>query len=281
MRRSVFRGDMRNRSQGCSKPSLGLVGLSVFASLATVVCSISPAFAQAEAAPPDVAPAPPETGVPVTPPGEAPPSQAQPTSDDRPLPPPPPKAASTSPSPGYNPNANYNNSGSPSSYYPQRPPTGVYRPFSFSLGLGPGLLTRKNDLEKTSAGGVAHSVRFGFGVQPNLSVTLGYEGTAVRKNGYATSQSALLVGVQYFVAQVLYLRVGMGIANETDEDDNGFVTDQDGFGFQGVAGVDLIQSSNVSLALEAGLLVGQYAGYKATGPETWSSAGINMVFSLY
>jgi len=144
------------------------------------------------------------------------------------------------------------------------------------------VLALLNDGKKSSAGGIAYSVRFGFGVKPDLSITLGFDGAAAQKNGTKASQSALLLGVQYFITQVIYLRAGMGVANETEEDEFGaLLVDQDGFAFQGGAGVDLIQASSLSLALEAGMLLGHYAGAAGSSGENWASLGLNLVFSLY
>ena len=233
------------------------------------------AFGQAEADP-NAATAPqPSTSAPA----EPAPTTAGP--DERPMPPPPPRSGSGS---GYNPQG-YNGQGynpQNSGYYPPPAPQGVYRPFSFSVGLGPGFLALKNDeVDYDSAGGVVYSLRFGFGVQPNLSVVLGYEGATAQKNGSRRNQDALLLGIQYFVHQVVYVRGGIGIANETEEDAIGVFVDQNGFAMQGALGVDLIQASNVSLSLEGGLLVGQYPGALDSDGETWTSGGLSLVFSLY
>ncbi|MDX2021863.1 MAG: hypothetical protein SF187_16620 [Deltaproteobacteria bacterium] len=235
-----------------------------------------PALAQAEADPnPPAAPATAEA------PAEPVPTTAVP--DERPMPPPPPRAT-TSGGTGYNPQG-YNAQGyNPqySGYYPPPPPQGVYRPFSFSVGLGPGFLALKNEtVDNSSSAGAVYSLRFGFGVQPNLSIVLGFEGASAQKDGVRANQDALLLGIQYFFHQVIYVRGGMGIANETEEDNLGIAVDQNGFAFQGALGVDLLQSSNVALSLEGGVLVGRYPGEPNSDGETWTSGGLSLVFSLY
>lgn len=273
MRQSVFQPNHGRRSTHIDHEKKRLVGFVSFAAFAFTLCSLTQAFAQAEAEPAVPPPAKP-TNANVA-------EASPPTNDQRPLPPPPPRAAATSGGTGYNPQTNYN-SGYPRNYYPPAPPSGTYRPFSFSFGIGPGLMAFRNDDLKESAGGVAYSVRFGFGVQPKLSITLGFDGSSAQLPSTNASQSALVLGVQYFIAQVLYLRAGMGLAHETDEDKaSGLVVDQDGLALQGGVGVDLIQASNLSLALEAGVLVGHYAGAVGLGDENWTSLGLNLVFSLY
>jgi hypothetical protein len=124
-------------------------------------------------------------------------------------------------------------------------------------------------------------LRFAFGVQPNLSIVLGFEGATAQKNGIRANQDAVVLGVQYFFHQLLYVRGGIGLANETEEDALGVTVDQDGFALQGAVGVDVIQASNVSLAIEAGLLHGRYPGAVDSDGETWTSGGLSLVFSLY
>gem|GEM_PF-4619560 len=281
MRQSVFQESNTHRSTRGAQGIRRLAGFTAFASLAFGLCSATQAFAQAAPEPPPPTPATPTDSNVAEAAPSVPISQPETSSDQRPLPPPPPRAAATSDGTGYNPQANYN-SGYPRNYYPPATPTGTYRPFSFSFGIGPGVLALRNDQEKSSSGGVAYGVRFGFGVKPDLSITLGFDGAAAQKNGTRASQSALVLGVQYFITQVIYLRAGMGVANETEEDEVGAtLVNQDGFAFQGGAGVDLIQASSLSLALEAGMLVGFYAGAPGSNGENWTSLGLNLVFSLY
>lgn len=249
----------------------GLLAIALgIATMASSLAQPKNAFAQAEAEP-----------SPTAEPNGAPEPQTLanpggPTSapDERPMPPPPPRGATTGGGSGYDPNAPYNSNYPRTVYQPA--PSNTFRPFSFSVGLGPGALILRTSDGRSTASGATYSLRFGFGVQPKTSITLGWEGSSAQKNGYSYSQDALLLGVQHFVTQVLYLRMGMGIATETD---NEFIDtfSQEGFAFQGAIGVDLLQASNISLSLEGGLLVGNYPD----SGETWTSAGANLVFSLY
>lgn len=247
-----------------------IAGMSAFAFL---FLGAGQALAQAQPEAPAATPQPAGAGAEA----DAEPQGApQDAADSRPMPPPPPRTSSNASGTGYNPSTSY----TPPSYYPPTPPDGVWRPFTFSVGLGPGFLALDNDEIKQADGGVAYSLRFGFGVQPNLSVTLGFEGASGYRLGVATTQTALLLGVQYFVSQVIYIRGGMGVA-EVEEVRDQLVVGQQGFGFQGALGVDLIQAPNLSLSLEAGLLVGRYPGAVGSNGETWTSGGLNLVFSLY
>lgn len=253
----------------------GLLALAIgIATLASSLAQPHKAFAQAE-------PEPNSAAAPAADPNGAPEPQtlANPAGpvaapDERPMPPPPPRGATTGGGSGYDPNAAYNSS-SPRPVY-QPAPYNNFRPFSFSVGLGPGALYHRSADETSSAAGATYSLRFGFGVQPRTSITLGWEGSSAQREGRTASQDALILGVQHFVSQVIYLRLGMGIVTETDNFE-GVALSQEGFAFQGGAGVDLLQASNISLALEGGLLIGTYPDYG----ETWTSAGVNLVFSLY
>lgn len=191
--------------------------------------------------------------------GPAQEGQPTPAVDDRPLPPPPPTGGSQ----GY----------PADGQYPPPPPDGVYRPFSFTLGAGLGLVRLGPDAH--NARGLSYALRFGFGVQPNLNVTLGFEGATGWKDDVLESQDAFLVGLQYFLAQVLYVRGAFGVANETVRDAVLVHWDQTGLGFQGAVGVDLVQGPSVALSLEAAALLGRYADATST------SGGINLLLSLY
>ena len=263
-----------NRSPAAETNCFGLRGLNFIAGMsafAVLLCTSSQALAQAEPESPTAAPAPGSEAV------AEPQAAPQESADSRPLPPPPPRSSANTGGTGYNPSTSY----TPPTYYPPTPPDGVWRPFTFSVGLGPGFLALNNDKVKQADGGVAYSLRFGFGVQPNLSVTLGFEGASGYREGVTATQTALLLGVQFFATQLIYIRGGMGVANEEEVRDQLVIVDQQGFGFQGALGVDLIQAPNLSLSLEAGLLVGRYPGAIGSNGETWTSGGLNLVFNLY
>ncbi len=225
--------------------------------------------AKAEAGPAEAAPTAAEPS-PATPAANAAGPEATTAVDERPFPPAPPQTGAAPG--GYAENQGYGTQGSG---YPPPPPDGVYRPFSFTLGAGPGILRLNNGLDTSPAWGISYALRFGFGIQPDLIFTMGFEGTSATKNGTLASQDALLLGLQYFVSQLAYVRGAMGIANETEEDANEIYMDQNGLALQGALGVDLVQGANVALSLEAAVMLGRYS------TETWTSGGLNLLFSLY
>ncbi|MCG5051867.1 MAG: hypothetical protein KA712_02810 [Myxococcales bacterium] len=277
---------MRNsrRSGGAPRPvgTAGIVGLWLLgASFPAAAWAQEPGPPPAEGTPQPGTVAPPPQAEAAPPAGQAEPAPPESGSDPRALPPPPPRGYQQGGAPqaqgspyGYGYQPSYGAQGQ--SYMPPPLPRGVFRPFSFGVGAGPGVLSLRGDNSQTERG-ISYMVRFGFGVEPNLSVTVAFEGAAATSNGTLASQDALLLGVQYFVSQVLYLRGGVGIANETERDPDTDVVfvDQNGFALQGGVGVDLIQSASVSLGLEASALLGQYPD------ETWIGGGLNLVFSIY
>lgn len=232
-----------------------------------------PATLGAEPAPAEPEPAPAEPGgaspaapgpaEPTPPPTAEGALQAAPSPEDgRPLPPPPPRRAAG----GY---------GAGSEPYFGPPEDGVYRPLSFTLGAGLGFI-RGNDLpDPDLVQGISYALRLGFGVQEDLLLTLGFEGSSARKDGTLGTQEAFLIGIQYFLAQVFYVRGAMGVANQVEEDATAIYMDQNGFGLQGALGLDLVQSEHVALSLEGMVLHGRYS------EETWTGGGLSLLFTLY
>lgn len=167
----------------------------------------------------------------------------------------------------------------PSPAYLPPPPIadGIYRPLSLSLAVGPGWLGYRdgqhhddNDL------GIAYGLRLGFGLGRNVALTLGFEGTGATKAGYSFRQEAYLVGLQIFLARVLYLRGGVGFGNVTQSDGLYlYGTDGPGFAANAAAGIELVQSSSSSLALEATATAVRYDA------SSWVMSAIDLVFSFF
>jgi hypothetical protein len=245
------------------------------ACLATTLLATSPAFAQTEPAPPPAA------------------DQAPPPS--RPYPPPPPPPIDQTPYPQTQyppppPGAGYPTGHSylepPSGYYPG---AGIYRPISFSVGLGPSALVGpKSCLPDGSCSGV-HDLalsynlfRLGFGVARNLSFIISFEGAGTSSISPQTgesswlSQSVLTGGLQVHILPPLYLRggIGAGWVNEsTNSVDNSL---GGGIAFSGAVGFEFVQTMHTALALEAAGSVAKYSGN-----EVWGMAGVNLAVSFF
>jgi hypothetical protein len=167
--------------------------------------------------------------------------------------------------------------GPPAYVPPPAPMGGVYRPISLSLAVGVGWLGYRDGEQHDEAdAGIAYGLRLGFGLAPNLSLVLDFEGTGAMKGDFYYRQEAYLVGLQVFLARFFYLRGGVGVANITQSDGLYlYGADGGGFALNAAAGFELVQAPSTSLALEGTVTGVRY------GHSTWAMSAVNLVFSFY
>lgn len=245
----------------------------------TVLCFHTAVLAQqpAPAPPPGPAPADAPGNAPTESPPESPPAPPPPSASPPPAPypaypygpppgygtPPPPPAPYYPPPPAY--------------YYPPAPPRGIWRPFTFSLGLGFGWLSspaagfgddRDNDAS------LDYLARLGFGVTRDWVVYLGLDGASVSTPAQDVSVTNFLIGAQYFLARRFYLRGGLGLATYSEEtalDDYSTA----GQGFLAAAGFELVQGESVAFGAE-------WAGaYSRFSGGNYFKSGLLAVLSFY
>jgi len=208
-------------------------------------------------------------------PGSAPPAPAmQPPPN---YPPPPPRY----PSGGY-PNA-------PTYYAPAQPRqwmsypevSGIYRPLSFTIGVGPGYLTGPQNTHELA---ISYNLfRLGFGVIPNLSFVIEFQGTGVNtvNETYGEyswlKQENWLIGLQYHFLRRMYVRGGIG-AGFVSENTESFDIPGPGTGLAtaGAIGFEFVQTPHVALALDLNGSVTKYAR-----KEYWGTTGLNLAVSFY
>jgi hypothetical protein len=155
------------------------------------------------------------------------------------------------------------------SYYapPPPPPREVTdRPFTIGGGIGFGGLVFKDGAgNRTSDGGMAYTLRLGFGLRPGLILMWDLEGALVERNQTAISQTANLVALQIFVTPRWFIKGGFGLAQVIQDD---YASAWGGAGMAGI-GYELIQGWNWSLDMEA-TVTG--ARYRNNGVEsTWTN----------
>ncbi len=263
-------------------PAIGLA-ISLWPSLA---------HAQAPATPPPAGPAEaaPEPPVVTAPPPAAP---TDGTAQPYPYIPPPPAntAAPSYPPAGPPPNTyggqygQYNPYGPYPSYgYPPPPPHGVFRPVSLTLSVGPGVLNGYGfDGRRETNLALSYSVfRLGFGVAPNFSLFIGYEGAGSSSTRGSTGTSSWLsqniwsFGLQYHLHQRFYLRAGAGIGTVGDDTNQGTFTSDNGTAFVAGVGYEFVQTPDIALGLEASGSVTKYAF-----DEWWQTAGVNLTLAFF
>lgn len=176
------------------------------------------------------------------------------------LPPPPPRVQGTDP---YAPDPY---AGGPASGWPN----GITRPFSFTLGAGPGFLSVSDGSNRETELGSMYAFRVGIGFAPSASLTLGWEGASVRRRDTLVNeiarfeQDAFLVGLQYFVTPRFNFRAAFGSASATEESPSISAAEEDGRAGSVGVGYDVVLQSNFALALELSATLVQYTEHTFT-----------------
>jgi hypothetical protein len=274
-----------------SQRSLQPIGAA--AVLAAALCIPRASAAQGAPAPPEAAPAP-------SAPAETAPAQSAPP---RAYPPPPPRYSNQAPpnypqAPGYPTQAptgypsqapsGYQappSSWVPSSvnqrrqwgYYPQV--EGIYRPFSFTVGVGPGTLIGPGEPNNVA---ISYNLfRLGFGIASNLQFVLAFEGTGTTSVNPLTGldswlrQDQWLLGIQYYLVPRLYLRGGVGVGSVSEHTEFDSFDGGTGVAMAGAIGFEFVQTPHVALALDLNGSVTQYAR------ERWKTAGVNLTLAFF
>jgi hypothetical protein len=181
----------------------------------------------------------------------------------------------------------------PPTYYAQHPgfgftpPTSIYRPFSFTIGVGPGYLhgwgtddNGKSDAESGFA--LSYNLfRLGFGIIPNLAFWVGFEGTGTNSTSPLTGENSWLrqenwlLGLQYYLVPRLYVRGGMGAGFISETTASIAASGGTGIAFAGAIGWEFVQTAHVALALDANGSITKYSN------QNWSTAGLNLAVSFF
>lgn len=244
----------------------GLLSAVLASSGSAQEAAVAPATEKAPiATPPHIPPPPPIAGAPSSPSGN-------------PQPPPPPNLRRVR---GYGRYPAY------PAYpgYPSPPPHGVYRPISLTLAIGPGALFgySANGARETDPALSYNLFRLAFGIAPNLSLFVGFEGAGASSKDITTNTSAWLsqqiwsFGLQFHFLQRFYLRGGIGLASLQEETDFGtFSPRTHGTSYLAGVGFELVQTRDVALGLEATGSATRYAG-----SEWWQAAALNLTLAFF
>jgi len=157
----------------------------------------------------------------------------------------------------------------------------VYRPFSFTLGVGPGYMHGPEDASEV---GLSYNLfRIGFGVIPNLQFVLAFEGMGANTTSPLTGEYSWLhqenwmLGLQWFFVRRMYVRGEFGAGFIGERTDTISVSNPGtGIAMSGGIGYEFVQTPHVSLALDANGSVTKYHG-----KEYWTTAGLNLAVSFY
>jgi hypothetical protein len=158
---------------------------------------------------------------------------------------------------------------------------GVYRPFSFTVGVGPGYLHGPGDAREVALS--YNLFRLGFGVAPNISFVLAFEGMGANTVSPETleyswlKQENWLLGIQYHFLRRMYVRGGVGAGFISERTDTTvFEGPGTGLAMAAAMGYEFVQTPHISLALDANGSVTKYARR-----EYWGTAGLNLAVSFY
>jgi hypothetical protein len=194
-------------------------------------------------------------------------------------PPPPPRYQTA---PGYGPPPGYYypppRVNRYSQYYPQV--EGVYRPISFTMGIGPGALIGPDHIHEAALS--YNLARLGIGVAPNLQLTIAFEGTGANRVSGLTgedswlSQNTWMFGVQYWLLPRVYVRLGAGASTISEHSASLDVYyDGTGIAMGGGIGFEFVQTRHVALALD---LNGSFTQYSN---DHWGTTGANLAVSFF
>jgi hypothetical protein len=167
-------------------------------------------------------------------------------------------------------------------YYPQAQGA-IYRPFSFTIGVGPGYLHGwGNSADAESAVALSYNLfRLGFGIAPNTSFVIAFEGTGTNSTSPLTGEQSWLrqenwlLGVQYHIVPRLYIRGGVGAGFISEHSFSADVSGGTGIATAGAIGWEFVQTPHVALALDANGSVTKYSD------QYWSTAGLNLAVSFF
>jgi len=151
----------------------------------------------------------------------------------------------------------------------------VQRPFSFSVGFGPGALTLHGDDGTDSELGLNYQFRLGFGFARRWALVVSYEGTSVTRNDSRFAQDAFIIGVQRFVTQRFHIRGGFGFGQVSEDNDAFFAETGGGIGGALALGYDVVQGVNYAFSVELGGALMQYPD------SVWSTGGLNLALSFF
>jgi hypothetical protein len=162
------------------------------------------------------------------------------------------------PPPGYGP---------PPGYYPPPPPAayprGVYRQgLVFGLALGGGAISASDC--PACGGGIAGEVHLGGMINPRMAIMADVWGIAHPYGDNTLSNTMLTGALQYWVADQLWLKGGIGVANISLSDPTGadYGNSESALGLLAAGGFEALQSS--TFALDVQLRVG-YGAYSSGG----------------
>jgi hypothetical protein len=161
--------------------------------------------------------------------------------------------------------------------------TGLYRPFSFTVGVGPGYLHGwGNNFDSESSVALSYNLfRLGFGIAPHTQLTIAFEGAGANSTSPLTGehswlrQENWLLGLQYHFIPHFYVRGGIGAGFISESTATYFASGGTGFATAGAIGWEFVQTPHVAVALDANGSVTKYPD------QYWSTAGLNLAVSFF
>jgi hypothetical protein len=161
---------------------------------------------------------------------------------------------------------------------PATPPSGVYRPFSFTAAVGPGALLGPGE----SAFAVSYQLfRLGLGVAPNFSVLFAFEGAGTSSVNPATNRESWLkqdiwqLGVQSHLRRRLYVRGGLGVGFVSEKVGGRTFDGGRGMALCAAVGYEVVQLWFAAVALDLHGSTTRYAR------ESWQTAGLDLAVSFF
>ncbi len=158
--------------------------------------------------------------------------------------------------------------------FPPPPPKSLDRGVSLSLSAGPGWLALRDDIGRDGQSAMSLGGRLGAALNPDWMLHFTADHTATKRGGSTFSQTALLLGLQRFLFQRLYLSAAAGLAWVRQHGPAG-LTDGPGFAYSAALGAELMQSEHAAVTAELAFTMGHYQ------VEKWEMGGVRLGLSFF
>ena len=171
---------------------------------------------------------------------------------------------------------------------PPPPPRGVYRSgfiFGGSLGLG---LIHYSDCGSLCGFAISGELHVGGMIGPRLALMGDFWGSShffsddgsQTGNGGSTTNGIYTLALQYWPADNLWLKGGIGFGHITVDTDD-YTLDDSGFAFMLAAGIELVQAYNYAMDLQVRYGNASYTDSNANGAGDTSTFTVMIGFNWY
>ncbi len=166
-------------------------------------------------------------------------------------------------------------SAQPRGAFPPPPPHGDARFVSGTFLAGPGWLALRDDLGREGQQATSLAGRLGLVVGPEWNLTIAVEHTRTSRGGATFSQTAMLMGLQRFLLERLYLGGALGLAWVRESGVADGLIDGPGGTASAHLGIEVHRSSHTAMTAEVSFTLAQYP------KEQWEMGGVRLGLLLF